>query len=158
MAISGHYWLKNDNFSTLPAFERRRFILNDIQSGWKCTQMYIYMVVNIKRGFRSISQSFMAISGHYWLKNDHFSALPALGRRRSTLNDKQSRWKCTQMYIYTLFNIKKWFWCLGHSFVPISGHYWLKNGHFSALSACRRIILNDIKNGWNCTQMYISTW
>ena len=53
--------------------------------------VYIYMVVDIKGGFRSIGHSFMAISGHYWLKNDHFSALPALGRRRSTLNDKQSR-------------------------------------------------------------------
>ena len=49
--------------------------------------VYIYMVVDIKGGFRSIGHSFMAISGHYWLKNDHFSALPAFGRRRSTLND-----------------------------------------------------------------------
>ena len=68
--------------------------------------VFIYMVVDIKGGFRSIGHSFMAISGHYWLKNDHFSALPAFGRRRSTLNDIQSRWKCTQMYIYTLFNKK----------------------------------------------------
>ena len=63
--------------------------------------VYTYIVVNKKRGFRSIGHSFMAISGHYWLKNDNFSTLPAFERRRFILNDIQSGWKCTQMYIYT---------------------------------------------------------
>ena len=63
--------------------------------------VYIYMVVNIKRGFRSIGHSFMAISGHYWLKNDNFSTLPSFERRRIILNDIQSGWKWTKcIYIH----------------------------------------------------------
>ena len=93
VAISGHYWPKNGHFSALPAFGRRRFNLNGIQSGWKWTHMYIYtwhiiiqriqnphlsmylyIVFIIKKGINSIDHSFMAISGHYWLKNSHLYA------------------------------------------------------------------------------------
>ena len=123
VAISGHYWPKNGHFSALPAFGRRRFNLNGIQSGWKWTHMYIYtwhiiiqriqnphlsmylyIVFIIKKGINSIDHSFMAISGHYWLKNGHFSALPAFERRRIILNDIQSGVKGTQMYIYKWYS------------------------------------------------------
>ena len=53
--------------------------------------VYIYMVVDIKGGFRSIGHSFMAILGHYCLKKGPFSALPAFGKMRIILNDIQIR-------------------------------------------------------------------
>ena len=64
----------------------------------KCVSLH---GIQHKKGLSFLGHSFMAILGHYWLKNGPLSALPAFGGRRIILNDTQSGSKCTQMYLYT---------------------------------------------------------
>ena len=234
MAISGHYWLKKGHFSALPAFGRRRFNLNGIQSGWKWTHMYIYtwhiiiqriqnphlsmylyIVFIIKKGINSIDHSFMAISGHYWLKNSHLYARwypegmkihpnvytpnvfniknnsdpwaillwpnQAISRQTMAIfehiqpleegklfwmisEDNETSLKCVSVYDSQYkkdsdpLDILLWPYLaiIATKMVPLQ-HFELYISAFQAFERWK-IILNDIRSGWNLTQMCISIW
>ena len=222
------------HFSALPAFGRRRFNLNGIQSGWKWTHMYIYtwhiiiqriqnphlsmylyIVFIIKKGINSIDHSFMAISGHYWLKNSHLYARwypegmkihpnvytpnvfniknnsdpwaillwPNQAIIRQTMvifqhiqpleegklfwmisEDNETSLKCVSVYDSQYkkdsdpLDILLWPYLaiIATKMVPLQ-HFELYISAFQAFERWK-IILNDIRSGWNLTQMCISIW
>ena len=49
----------------------------------KCVSLH---GIQHKKGLSFLGHSFMAILGHYWLKNGPFSELPSFGRRVTILN------------------------------------------------------------------------